>query len=129
MATSAPRTRNHPGLGTAAVYRACQPASAPQSSGELIAALKSRGLDHVSVFVGGVIPPGDWDELRAAGAAAIFPPGTVIADAEKLARERGWTVARADPAAGRLEATAYAWWIRFEDDVVLRVRPLEGGDQ
>ena len=33
------------------------------------------------IVVGGVIPPQDFDELRAAGAAAIFPPGTVIADA------------------------------------------------
>jgi methylmalonyl-CoA mutase len=33
------------------------------------------------VVVGGVIPPGDFDELYEAGAAAIFPPGTVIADA------------------------------------------------
>jgi methylmalonyl-CoA mutase len=33
------------------------------------------------IVVGGVIPAGDFDELRAAGAAAIFPPGTVIADA------------------------------------------------
>jgi methylmalonyl-CoA mutase len=30
------------------------------------------------VVVGGVIPPGDFEELRAAGAAAIFAPGTVI---------------------------------------------------
>jgi methylmalonyl-CoA mutase len=37
------------------------------------------------VVVGGVIPPQDFDELFAAGAAAIFPPGTVIsAAAEKL---------------------------------------------
>jgi methylmalonyl-CoA mutase len=28
-----------------------------------------------------VIPPDDFDELYAAGATAIFPPGTVIADA------------------------------------------------
>jgi methylmalonyl-CoA mutase len=28
-----------------------------------------------------VIPPQDYDALRAAGAAAIFPPGTVLADA------------------------------------------------
>jgi methylmalonyl-CoA mutase len=33
------------------------------------------------VVVGGVIPPQDYDELRAAGAAAIFPPGTVIHEA------------------------------------------------
>ncbi|HVV13138.1 methylmalonyl-CoA mutase [Amycolatopsis sp.] len=35
----------------------------------------------IMVVVGGVIPPQDYDELRAAGAAAIFGPGTVIADA------------------------------------------------
>jgi methylmalonyl-CoA mutase len=33
------------------------------------------------VVVGGVIPPGDYDALREAGAVAIFGPGTVIGDA------------------------------------------------
>jgi methylmalonyl-CoA mutase len=31
------------------------------------------------IVVGGVIPPQDYGALREAGAAAIFPPGTVIA--------------------------------------------------
>jgi methylmalonyl-CoA mutase len=31
--------------------------------------------------VGGVIPPQDYPELHAAGAKAIFGPGTPIADA------------------------------------------------
>ncbi|MEV0595465.1 methylmalonyl-CoA mutase [Nonomuraea cavernae] len=44
-------------------------------------ALAELGADDVMIVVGGVIPPGDFDELRAAGASAIFPPGTVIADA------------------------------------------------
>ncbi|MBA0128069.1 methylmalonyl-CoA mutase [Haloechinothrix sp. YIM 98757] len=35
----------------------------------------------IQVVVGGVVPPQDFDALREAGAAAIFPPGTVIADA------------------------------------------------
>ena len=35
----------------------------------------------ILIVVGGVIPPQDFEELRAAGAAAIFPPGTVIAQA------------------------------------------------
>jgi methylmalonyl-CoA mutase len=30
---------------------------------------------------GGVIPPRDYDELLAAGAVAVFGPGTVIPDA------------------------------------------------
>lgn len=44
-------------------------------------ALAEVGRPDIMVVVGGVIPPGDFDELYAAGAAAIFPPGTVIADA------------------------------------------------
>jgi hypothetical protein len=40
------------------------------------------------IVVGGVIPPGDFDALMKAGPSAIFPPGTVIADAAgKLNRE------------------------------------------
>jgi methylmalonyl-CoA mutase len=33
------------------------------------------------IVVGGVIPPQDFETLYAAGAAAIYPPGTVIAEA------------------------------------------------
>jgi methylmalonyl-CoA mutase len=43
--------------------------------------LASLGRDDIMIIVGGVIPPQDLDELRRAGAAAIFGPGTVIADA------------------------------------------------
>ncbi len=43
--------------------------------------LAKLGREDIMIVVGGVIPPQDFDELRAAGAAAIFPPGTVIADA------------------------------------------------
>jgi methylmalonyl-CoA mutase len=44
-------------------------------------ALAEVGRPDIMVVVGGVIPPDDFDELYAAGATAIFPPGTVIADA------------------------------------------------
>jgi methylmalonyl-CoA mutase len=44
-------------------------------------ALADAGRPDIMIVVGGVIPPGDFDELYAAGATAIFPPGTVIADA------------------------------------------------
>ena len=39
------------------------------------------GRPDIMVVVGGVIPEQDYEALRAAGAAAIFPPGTVIAEA------------------------------------------------
>ena len=48
---------------------------------ELKAELAALDRSDILVVVGGVIPPQDFDELREAGAAAIFPPGTVIADA------------------------------------------------
>jgi len=48
---------------------------------ELRAELEKLGRSDIMIVVGGVIPPQDFDELRAAGATAIFPPGTVIADA------------------------------------------------
>jgi methylmalonyl-CoA mutase len=58
-------------------------------------ALADAGRPDIMVVVGGVIPPGDSDELYAAGATAIFPPGTVIADAaigllQKLAERLGY---------------------------------------
>ena len=43
--------------------------------------LAAQGRPDIMIVVGGVIPPQDFDELYAAGAAAIFPPGTVIAQA------------------------------------------------
>ncbi|MTI42594.1 heterodimeric methylmalonyl-CoA mutase large subunit precursor [Roseibium hamelinense] len=44
-------------------------------------ALADEGREDIMIVVGGVVPPQDYDELLAAGAAAIFPPGTVIAEA------------------------------------------------
>ena len=58
---------------------------------ELRAALNAEGRGDITVVVGGVVPPQDYDALYAAGAAAIFPPGTVIAEAaaELLEKLRG----------------------------------------
>jgi methylmalonyl-CoA mutase len=60
-------------------------------------ALAEAGRPDIMIVVGGVIPPGDFEELYASGAAAIFPPGTVIADAaidllHKLAERLGYTL-------------------------------------
>ncbi|MGX7827713.1 methylmalonyl-CoA mutase [Actinokineospora sp. 24-640] len=60
----------------------------------LRAELAGLGRDDIMIVVGGVIPPQDYDALRDAGASAIFPPGTVIADAaaellRKLAERHG----------------------------------------
>ncbi|NIJ14056.1 methylmalonyl-CoA mutase [Saccharomonospora amisosensis] len=47
----------------------------------LRAELTQLGRDDIMIVCGGVIPPQDYDELRQSGAAAIFGPGTVIAEA------------------------------------------------
>ena len=48
---------------------------------ELKAELAKQGRDDIMIVVGGVVPPQDYEALMRAGAEAIFPPGTVIADA------------------------------------------------
>ena len=58
-------------------------------------ALAAVGRPDIMIVVGGVIPPGDFDELYAAGATAIYPPGTVIAQAavsllQKLGERLGY---------------------------------------
>lgn len=63
---------------------------------ELKAALAKAGRPDIMIVVGGVIPPQDFDALVQAGASAIFPPGTVIADAaekllDELNRRLGYT--------------------------------------
>jgi methylmalonyl-CoA mutase len=55
---------------------------------ELKAALDAQDRDDIMIVVGGVVPPQDYEALKSAGAEAIFPPGTVIADAaEELLRK------------------------------------------
>ena len=48
---------------------------------ELKAELAKQGRDDIMIVVGGVVPPQDYEALMQAGAEAIFPPGTIIADA------------------------------------------------
>ena len=66
----------------------------------LVPALKTAlgkvGLGEAMIVVGGVIPEQDFAPLRAAGADAIFPPGTVVAKAalsllERLNQRLGYT--------------------------------------
>ena len=62
---------------------------------ELKAALEKEGRGDIMIVVGGVIPPGDLDDVFAAGAKAVFGPGTNIAEAaadlvEKLNVQLGY---------------------------------------
>jgi methylmalonyl-CoA mutase len=48
---------------------------------EVKAELEQQGRGDIMIVVGGVVPPQDYEALKQAGAEAIFPPGTVIAEA------------------------------------------------
>jgi methylmalonyl-CoA mutase len=57
-------------------------------------ALADLGRDDIMVVIGGVIPPDDVPTLLEMGAAAVYPPGTVIAESalellEKLSARLG----------------------------------------
>ena len=61
----------------------------------LKAALEAAGRPDILIAVGGVIPPQDYEALRAAGVTAIFPPGTIVAEAaeqllDQLNRKLGY---------------------------------------
>jgi methylmalonyl-CoA mutase len=62
---------------------------------ELKKALDDLGRPDILIVVGGVIPPQDYQALYDAGAAAVFPPGTVIHEAasellDRLAEQLGY---------------------------------------
>jgi methylmalonyl-CoA mutase len=45
---------------------------------ELVKELRSLGREDILVYVGGVIPPQDYEFLMAAGVSGVFGPGSVI---------------------------------------------------
>lgn len=55
------------------------------------------------------------------------PANVVFAAARDLVAEKGWTLVDASEVEGRIEATAETGWVRFKDDVVIRIQP--GRDQ
>jgi methylmalonyl-CoA mutase C-terminal domain/subunit len=42
--------------------------------------LQAMGLDHVKVFVGGIIPQEDEEALKSMGVAGVFGPGASTTD-------------------------------------------------
>ncbi len=55
---------------------------------ELRTALEKRGHGDILLVAGGVIPPDDFAAVHEAGAAEIFPPGTVIPEAAERLLDR-----------------------------------------
>ena len=59
----------------------------------------------------------------------VIAPAAAFAKALASANAMGWALVTADPASGRIEATATTPVFRFKDDVVIRVRPHDGGSR
>lgn len=55
------------------------------------------------------------------------PADVVFASAREVAADKGWTLVDASEADGRIEATAETGWVRFKDDVVIRIQPTASG--
>lgn len=53
----------------------------------ICALLKVEGMEDVLVTAGGIIPEDDIPELKAAGVAAVFGPGTSIGEIADFMRE------------------------------------------
>jgi methylmalonyl-CoA mutase len=67
---------------------------------EVKAELEKQGRGDIMIVVGGVVPPQDYAALKQAGAEAIFPPGTVIAEAaEELVKSLNRRLGHAKAAA------------------------------
>ena len=57
------------------------------------------------------------------------PPDKALTRAASVARALNWNVIAISRPEGRIEATATTPWFGFRDDVVIRVRPVEGGSR
>lgn len=58
-----------------------------------------------------------------------LPPDQAFDRALEAVRELKWDVAGSNRAQGRIEATDTTFWFGFKDDVVIRVRPADGGSR
>ncbi len=79
--------------------------------GAKVAQEQKRGYPDIAAFV------------------SSLAPAQAFARALDAARAEGWDIAASDPAKGRIEATATTPWFGFKDDIVVRVRPTDGGSR
>ena len=56
-----------------------------------------------------------------------LPPPQAFDRALAQVRELGWEISGSAPAEGRIEAVDTTFFFGFKDDVVIRLRPAEGG--
>jgi uncharacterized protein (DUF1499 family) len=57
------------------------------------------------------------------------PPRAAFELALEVARRSGWEIVAAVPDDNRIEATATTDWFGFKDDIVIRIKPVNGGSR
>ena len=88
---------------------AANAANPPEYGGAAVAAHQHRAFPDVQPLVMTLPPHLAFDRVLAE------------------VREVGWNVSAAEPAEGRIEAVDTTLFFGFKDDVVIRLRPVEGG--
>lgn len=68
-----------------------------------------------------------YPDLRSL--ALVMPANQAFDRALERAREMDWDIVDANPAHGRIEATATTFWFGFKDDVIVRVSATESGSR
>jgi uncharacterized protein (DUF1499 family) len=58
-----------------------------------------------------------------------LPPAQAFDRALAVAQARGWSILKADPAAGIIEASERSRWYGFTDDIAVRITPLDSGSR
>lgn len=58
-----------------------------------------------------------------------LPPAQAFDRALAVAKAGGWSIVRADPAAGIIEASDRSRWYGFTDDIAIRVTPTDTGSR
>jgi uncharacterized protein (DUF1499 family) len=77
--------------------------------------------------------PGDFAEIQRAGypdlapIVVAMPPAEALARVSSLFQSYGWTVTQTDPVSNTLVGTDTSRLFKFVDDIVVRVRPQDGG--
>lgn len=77
----------------------------------------------------------NWRKIHAeaygdlAPIALSKPVTEATTDAVRLAKEAGWQIVASDVGRGHVEATASVSYIRFQDDVVIRIVPTADGSR
>ena len=83
--------------------------NSPDYGGDEVAAQQHRAFPDIQPLVMTVPPQQAFDRVLA------------------QVREFGWQVTASQPAEGRIEAVDTTIFFAFKDDVVIRLRPIEGG--